>query len=121
MQQQKGFNPILGETFQAKIGNTHYYSEQVSHHPPVFCFYVFNPKFKIYGYNDLEAVTGANSVTCTCNAITYLQFSDGDKYTITNPTVSVTGTMVGRRYVNYIGNIRITDLVIFISNFRQTN
>lgn len=38
----KPFNPILGETFQARIGNTMMYLEQTSHHPPVYNFYVFN-------------------------------------------------------------------------------
>lgn len=38
--QLKPFNPILGETFQARIGNSEYYIEQTSHHPPIFNFLV---------------------------------------------------------------------------------
>jgi len=40
--QLKPFNPIWGETFQCKIGNTKFYAEQTSHHPPIFNFYVNN-------------------------------------------------------------------------------
>jgi hypothetical protein len=38
--QSKPFNPILGETFQAKILDTDFYMEQISHHPPIVRFYV---------------------------------------------------------------------------------
>jgi hypothetical protein len=38
--QLKPFNPIWGETFQAKIGDTKMYLEQTSHHPPIYHFYV---------------------------------------------------------------------------------
>ena len=45
----KPFNPILGETFQAKVGDSMTYSEQISHHPPILYYYVVNPKFKLWG------------------------------------------------------------------------
>lgn len=38
--QLKPFNPIWGETFQCKIGETNMYLEQSSHHPPTYHFYV---------------------------------------------------------------------------------
>jgi hypothetical protein len=38
--QLKPFNPILGETFQCKILDSNFYTEQISHHPPVMSFYV---------------------------------------------------------------------------------
>jgi hypothetical protein len=34
----KSFNPVIGETFQSKIGNDNVYAEQISHHPPVTAF-----------------------------------------------------------------------------------
>ena len=47
----KPFNPILGETFQAKTGNTEIYIEQTSHHPPILNYYVKNPSFTAFGYS----------------------------------------------------------------------
>ena len=38
--QQKPFNPILGETFQCKILDSLFYLEQTSHHPPISNYYV---------------------------------------------------------------------------------
>lgn len=40
--QLKPFNPILGETFQAKVNDSKFYLEQTSHHPPILNFYVLN-------------------------------------------------------------------------------
>jgi len=43
---KKPFNPILGETFQGSIGNYEIALEQISHHPPVSAFQLWNTKFK---------------------------------------------------------------------------
>ena len=40
--QLKPFNPILGETFQAKIDDCLYNLEQTSHHPPICNFLVLD-------------------------------------------------------------------------------
>jgi hypothetical protein len=45
--QLKPFNPIWGETFQCKIGDTELYMEQSSHHPPTYHFLVKNILIKI--------------------------------------------------------------------------
>jgi hypothetical protein len=44
----KPFNPPLGETFQARIGNGIYFAEQVCHHPPISAFYYEGKGYKIY-------------------------------------------------------------------------
>ena len=31
----KPFNPLLGETYELDLPTFHYFSEQVSHHPPI--------------------------------------------------------------------------------------
>lgn len=38
--QLKPFNPIIGETYQSIIKDSHYYLEQTCHHPPITNFYV---------------------------------------------------------------------------------
>ena len=35
----KPFNPILGETFEFKVGGIPIYMEQISHHPPISAGY----------------------------------------------------------------------------------
>jgi hypothetical protein len=46
--QLKPFNPIWGETFQCKIGDTKLYMEQSSHHPPIYHFIVKYNNLIIY-------------------------------------------------------------------------
>lgn len=40
VEQQKPFNPIIGETYQALLGGTHVDLEQISHHPPISYLHV---------------------------------------------------------------------------------
>ena len=45
----KPFNPILGETFEARIGGIPVYMEQISHHPPISAVYMKTDTFRFYG------------------------------------------------------------------------
>lgn len=38
VQMAKPFNPILGETYQARLGRYQVALEQISHHPPITCY-----------------------------------------------------------------------------------
>jgi hypothetical protein len=46
---RKPFNPVIGETFQAKIAGGSYSAEQTSHHPPISAFLYEGKGYKIYG------------------------------------------------------------------------
>ena len=107
----KPFNPILGETFQTKIGNTEIYVEQTSHHPPILNFYAINPLFKIFGFEAIEANTGANSVLVEKKGKYFIQFSDGCLFKIKRPKLLITGTTIGKRFTNFIEELLIEDLV----------
>jgi hypothetical protein len=106
----KPFNPILGETFQAKIGDSHAYYEQTSHHPPIYNYYIKNKNYMSYGYSALEAYTGANSATAEFKGGSYVQFNNGGLYKISRGKFKMTGITMGKRYSNYSGLI-VEDLV----------
>jgi hypothetical protein len=97
----KPFNPILGETFQTKIGNSLIYMEQTSHHPPIFSYYVKNPKYTCFGHKGVEASTGTNTLTAEHNGKLYVQFNDGNLYKLTPGKFTMTGLTMGRRYINF--------------------
>ena len=66
--QLKPFNPILGETFQARFSDgTRLYLEQVSHHPPISAYQVLDGdgKYKMYGAQNYEPSISINSATGT--------------------------------------------------------
>ena len=108
----KPFNPILGETFQAKIGDTEIYVEQTSHHPPIMNFYIINPNFKIYGYEQIEANASANSVTAMKKGKLFIELSDKTLYRITKPNMVLTGTTMGKRLTYFTEELIFEDLVI---------
>ena len=46
--QQKPFNPIIGETFQGFLNGNPVYLEQISHHPPISYYLVIILYFLIF-------------------------------------------------------------------------
>lgn len=106
----KPFNPILGETFQTKIGDSLLYLEQTSHHPPIYTYYIKNPEYTAYGHELIEASTGANSVTAEHIGKLYIQFSNGGILKIKQPKFYLSGTTLGKRLVNLQDNLVVEDL-----------
>lgn len=45
----KPFNPILGETFECRIGGIPLYLEQISHHPPISAILMKTENFTLHG------------------------------------------------------------------------
>ena len=115
MQGLKPFNPILGETFQTKIGNTEIYMEQTSHHPPIMNFYILNKNFKVYGYEQIEANAGANSITAIKKGKFFIELFDENKkatkYKISKPNLILTGTTIGKRLTYFTEKLIIEDIV----------
>ena len=109
----KPFNPILGETFQAKIGDVDLYFEQTCHHPPIFNYYYKGPLFTSYGYSELEINSSPNSMTAENKGKMYIQYKDGTLYKLRPPKMQISGLMLGKRYMNYIESFAIEDLVRF--------
>ena len=113
----KPFNPIMGETFQAKIGDAEIYMEQTSHHPPIFNYYIKHPEFTSFGFNTMEAISHANSVTFEHTGKYYLKYNDGTLHKFRIPKFNILGLMLGKRYVNFEGSFVVDDLVIFFNLF----
>jgi hypothetical protein len=107
----KPFNPTLGETFQAKIGDNLVYYEQTSHHPPIFNFYVKNPNFISYGYSAMEANAGTNSAYAINGGKFFMKTNDGMLYSIKIPDFKLSGLTLGLRYCNYVTPMVVEDLV----------
>ena len=61
---RKPFNPILGETYEARVGNYKVGLEQICHHPPITYYSLWSTHhedFKVYGSLEYRPVIGANS------------------------------------------------------------
>ncbi len=111
---EKPFNPVIGETFQVKANNTLYYAEQTSHHPPIYNFYMKNPKFKIYGHCFMEAKLIPDKAFITNGGKYTLEYNDGVKYQIIIPNSFMDGIVLGARYCAFVDFMKIEDLVTFL-------
>jgi hypothetical protein len=107
--QIKPFNPILGETFQAKINDSNYYVEQTSHHPPIFNFLYIGDNYKVYGYNESEVSSGANSVKAKYKGNYTIEFKNGIKHSVYFPEFKLSGLLLGNRSIKYYGNMVVAD------------
>ena len=108
----KPFNPILGETFQMRAKNSLYFVEQTCHHPPIHNYYIVNPKFKMYGYLKLDAFAIPTKANIYFGGKCTIEFNDGNKYQVRLPGLESSGMLIGTRYMNFAGSLKIEDMVI---------
>ena len=107
--QLKPFNPIWGETFQAKIGDISVYLEQTSHHPPIYNFLFYGKNFKAYGYQEPWASTGHNSIDAYTRGVFYIEYPDGTKHKVDSCNIQMTGTLYGERTFAIVDKLCISD------------
>jgi len=103
--EKKPLNPFLGELFIGKwedqAGTTQLISEQVSHHPPVTAYSIWNSKHgvRLQGYNAQKASFGRTiNVKQIGHAIIHLDAYNED-YLITLPALHIEGLITGSPYV----------------------
>lgn len=106
IQQQKPFNPILGETLQCHLNGVPVYLEQISHHPPVTAFYVPSPSYTMHGTFSPNASLSANSCTCNFNGSTFFEFKDSSgqpsySFEYKHPNFIIHNTAIGKNYLNF--------------------
>ena len=91
----KPFNPPLGETYQARIGNGNYFAEQICHHPPISAFIFEGKGYLLSGSMELTASIGPNSALGLFVGDLRLHFNDGMVFTGRLPGGQFSGFMVG--------------------------
>jgi hypothetical protein len=121
--QIKPFNPIIGETFQCKIGPLDIYIEQTVNHPITFNFYVKeeNDFYTMYGYSIIDASVNVNSVTGSRLGNFYIKFKDGNLFQIRVPSIIIMGITMGDRLFNFINNCLVEDLTNGLCSFIEVN
>ncbi|KZT53448.1 hypothetical protein CALCODRAFT_501126 [Calocera cornea HHB12733] len=129
----KPFNPMLSETFEyARFDKQYrYFSEQVSHHPPISACYCENPNWLYYGEVDAKnrfmgksfeiRPTGAAFVELKLSpdmvenpALYPEETVDGEKrlvekYTYKKVITNVSGFILGNPTIDHYGEMRVTN------------
>ena len=110
----KPINPLLGETYQVKIGNLNCYFEQTSTDPPTTNIYCYDSDklYKIYGYISIYTRTGINNCKVFKLGNLYIEYYDGQTYKIYYPSYYIGGITLGKTSFN----VRNCSLVIDITN-----
>ncbi|KAJ6261394.1 hypothetical protein Dda_4064 [Drechslerella dactyloides] len=105
--EKKPLNPFLGELFlghweDEEAGRTELISEQVSHHPPVTAYSIFNEKHgvRLQGYNGQRASFQSMTITVkqVGHARLHIDAFDED-YFISLPALHIEGLVYGTPYV----------------------
>ena len=111
----KPFNPIIGETYEYFNNNLNfrYYSEQVSHKPPVNAYVGETPDFILYGdtLGDTSFKIFKGGMELSFNNKIHILFKkSGDHYTYIPPNAIAKGLMKPPLYVDYYGDVLIQNI-----------
>lgn len=114
-QMKKPFNPILGETFQATIGDYEIAVEQISHHPPITALQMWSETIEnspiVDGYWAFEASTGLTAITGSKEGRVRIYFPDTKQMIVATafPGCDMRGVMKGTRTYDFVGQLKISD------------
>lgn len=111
----KPFNPVLGEqyncTFEHEDSKTEFYSEQVSHHPPVSAWYMKNEKlgFVYSGWANPDASFYGNSVQVSMDKALFRfdNLKTGEQFKITSANLVLGGIFFGEQEMRMGGKMVI--------------
>ena len=110
--EKKPLNPFLGELHLGtwrdggEIGETQLVSEQVSHHPPVTAYSIWNSthKVRLQGYNAQKASFDRTINVKQVGHATLSLEGMGEEYFITLPNLYIVGLIGGSPYVELNGS-----------------
>jgi hypothetical protein len=102
IQQEKPFNPILGETFQGRINGFPIYLEQIAHHPAITYYLMTGKNYWLSGSHEAVANLGANTLVVEQRGTPFVHFySNNTRIYFKWPMFVINGTAVSTRYLNF--------------------
>eukprot|EP00922_Rhytidocystis_sp_ex-Travisia-forbesii_P063674 GHVS01094692.1.p1 GENE.GHVS01094692.1~~GHVS01094692.1.p1 ORF type:complete len:458 (-),score=88.58 GHVS01094692.1:16-1221(-) len=108
----KPFNPILGETYQARWPDgSNLFFEHTSHHPPIAHYCVCGPNniFTLHGYFEFKGQLKGNYAFAYQEGPCMLDFPDGGRIEWTMPAIKISGLIWGHRLYEWIDNMEFVD------------
>jgi len=119
--QYKPFCPIIGETFQCKIGDLELYLEQTSSKPIIYNFYGISKNYKIHGYISTSANTGVNNIKAIKQGKFNIILNDGNFYELLFPEIYIKGITIGKRVFNFRKMSAVIDKKNYLSSIIRFN
>nr|XP_023016249.1 oxysterol-binding protein-related protein 2-like [Leptinotarsa decemlineata] len=105
----KPFNPLLGETYELERKEFKIICEQVSHHPPVSAFHAESENWIFHGSIHPKLKFWGKSVEIQPKGVVTVEFPKlKEAYTWTNVQCCVHNIIVGKLWMEQVGNMEIT-------------
>ncbi|CAD7696464.1 unnamed protein product [Ostreobium quekettii] len=114
LRDSKPFNPLLGETFEYSRGGVRFLAEQVSHHPPVSCFWArggdpnggSEEGFELHGELELRSKFWGKSVAVMSAGRLQLRLcGSGDEFVWDKAAVSINNIILGKLWLDVHGDV----------------
>ena len=121
--QMKPFNPIIGETFQCRVGNIDLYIEQTVNHPITLNIFgkELSGEFIMYGHLITDASVHINYLYTSRLGKYFIEFKDGTKFRVIMPPIILKGLSMGDRLFNFIDKGLVLDLTNELCSFIEMN
>lgn len=112
----KPFNPLLGETFEYadKEKDFRFFTEQVSHHPPISASWAESSKWDYYGESNVDSKFNGRAFTIKHLGRWYVNIRpDNDSnvseetYTWMKPLNTIIGILIGKPEIDNSGEVKI--------------
>ncbi|KAF7306694.1 PH domain-containing protein [Mycena indigotica] len=105
---RKGFNPMLGETFEDH--RMKFIAEKVRHHPLEMAYHAEGPGWALQATSTGKTKFWGKSLEIIPLGNTYLTIGD-DRYTWNKPSSFMRNLMVGTKYFEHVGKMTIENVV----------
>ena len=122
--QVKPFNPLIGETFQCRIGNLKIYLEHTVNHPITANFYAIDDDkiYEMFGYQITDASVTPNTCMATRLGLYYIRFiKDNTLFRIRIPDALVRGITMGDRMFSYENKCLVIDITNKLCSYIEMN
>ena len=122
--QIKPFNPLIGETFQCRIGNLKLYLEQTANHPITANFYGIDDDktYEMFGYQITDASVTPTTCMATRLGLYYVRIiKDNTLFRIRIPDALVRGTTIGDRMFSYENKCLVIDITNKLCSYIEIN
>lgn len=107
----KPFNPLLGETFSLETSGFRLLGEQVSHHPPISSCHCEHPEFLFWGSTEVRSCFRGTYLSVTPRGLNHLVLKQHqDHYIWEKPQSNAQNIIVGKLYVEHVGNVEIRNI-----------
>ncbi|KER22356.1 hypothetical protein T265_09527 [Opisthorchis viverrini] len=106
----KPFNPLLGETYELQHNGFVFVAEQVSHHPPITAFHVESEHYRMWASIQFKLRFWGKSIEVQPKGTVTLELRKfGEIYTWQNPNLIVHNVLVGKMWIEHVGQLNVTN------------